>query len=100
MIRPVVGSKTPGATPTKEAQVTIDASVFPNPTQQWLNINLPQGRHEQYQFDLHNSMGQLMQSGRLEPQIDLGHIPPGLYYFRIFDPAKNQNRNFKVVKSK
>jgi hypothetical protein len=99
MIRPIVGSETPVATPTGEVPVILEANVYPNPTQQWLNIDLPDGRHEQYRYLLYNSVGQALRQGRLERQIDLGNLPSGLYYFRIFDPVKNQSRNFKVVKS-
>lgn len=98
MIRPVVGSETPGATSAEEVAPPLEARIFPNPTRQWLNIDLSDGDYDKYRFRLHNGVGQQMQSGPLEPQLDIGDLPPGLYYLTLFAPALNQNGVFKVVK--
>lgn len=98
MIRAVVGSETPIATPVRETPPPIEARIFPNPAYDLLNIALPDARYDKFSYMLYNGVGQVVQKGRLQAQISLGDQPAGLYYIQILQPEVGQKKNYKFIK--
>ena len=69
--------------------------VFPNPTQQYLNIEFYKEPHN-YFIELYNNFGQCLlkkESANKIEQIDLNGFTHGIYYLRIFN-----NEFFKTEK--
>lgn len=63
--------------------------LFPNPTSTQVNVQFTAtpGRN-QYQYDLTNLLGQVIQKGNLNPsltQIEIGNLNPGIYLVNILN---------------
>lgn len=101
MIRPVVGDETPLATSTDDVQKPSQNFVlYPNPARDILSIAPTQGWYEDFQYLLFNSAGQRLKAGALQPQLQVGDLPPGIYFIKIADRNTNQiwNERFIIVK--
>lgn len=64
------------------ADNTIDISVYPNPTKDFVNINVSNAAH----FEVYSAFGQRLLSGELTPnekQIDFSNFSKGIYYVRL-----------------
>ncbi len=97
MMRPVVGSKTPGFTSVEEQGAPVDLQVYPNPTRNQLNIRLGDDNYYFYQFSLFNNLGQLVQQGALTPSIDVSELQGGLYHLKIVNTHNNLEYQQRVV---
>ncbi|MCB9287498.1 MAG: hypothetical protein H6560_09285 [Lewinellaceae bacterium] len=86
MVRPVVGSETPGATATEEAGAEpFSIKVFPNPAREVVNLLPGTGHYGGYRAELFNSMGQLVYQAPLQPRMDVSRYESGLYLLRIVE---------------
>ncbi|MEL7422841.1 MAG: T9SS type A sorting domain-containing protein [Bacteroidota bacterium] len=73
--------------------------VFPNPTTQWLQVELPEAG--EFEAQLNATNGQLLWQSHLQPlsnQINLNKLPAGIYWLRIRN-EKGEQQSFKVVKA-
>lgn len=64
------------------AENKFDISVYPNPTQGLINVNIQNAA----QYRVYSALGQLLQSGELtqnEKQIDFSNFSKGIYYLRM-----------------
>lgn len=99
MLRPVVGSETPGPTSTDEPRrEAFSLKVFPNPARDVLNIYLPEGDYGDYRAELYNGLGQLVQQGVLQPQLNLEACESGLYLLRVTNRHTREWVQQRVVK--
>lgn len=74
------------------AENTIDISVFPNPTQNMLTVNIQKPE----QFKVYSTLGQLLLSGEITPsekQIDFSDFSKGIYYLKL------DNETLKIVRN-
>jgi len=99
MLRPVVGSETPGPTaadePEKEA---FKLKVFPNPTRDILNLYLPEGNYHDCRIELYNAVGQLLLQGPMQPQIAMSHYQSGIYLLRVANMRTREWVQQRVVR--
>ena len=73
--------------------------VFPNPTTQWLRIELPETGDFDAQLNAAN--GQLLWDMPLQPhsnQVNLSTLPAGVYWLRIRN-EKGELQSFQIVKA-
>ncbi|MFN0202344.1 MAG: T9SS type A sorting domain-containing protein [Bacteroidia bacterium] len=63
--------------------------VYPNPTQNYVQVELPQGLREAT-FVLYNALGQVVQQTDLQAStlVRLGNVAKGLYFYHIVSPKK------------
>ena len=74
------------------AENKFDISVFPNPTQNLVTVNI----QNPAQFKVYSTLGQLLLSGEITPnekQIDFSNFTKGIYYVRF------ENETVKVIKN-
>ena len=96
MVRPVVGSETPGFTATDEAsQPAAALRLFPNPAREMVFLQLEMGNYDDFQLYLFNSMGQLVRQGPLLPQLDVAALAPGVYVLKALS-----RRNGEVLQAR
>jgi len=107
MIRPVFGSNAPPSTVPPVVTATDDLQkpqrnfrLFPNPTQNVLNITPSEGNYEDFQFLIYNSTGQQMLRGALQPQLQVQDLPAGIYFIKIADRRTQQIWNEKFIIAK
>ncbi len=73
------------------AENNIDISVYPNPTKDFVNINISNPVH----FEVYSALGQRLLSGELtqsEKQIDFSNFAKGVYYLRV------ENETLRIVR--
>jgi hypothetical protein len=97
MIRPVVGNERQGFTNTNKVAEDEKIMVYPNPAKDWLQVDLPPDQLANLQYELYDGLGQRLQAGQLERQIDLSKLPGGMYILRIIDWEANKSQSQRVV---
>jgi len=101
MIRAVVGAGEPQQSSNTEDLVTTSRfSIFPNPTNGQINIDIENGEHQQFTYFVYNAVGQLLETNSLVPQIDLHHLQNGIYFVKIMNKKSKQIVNHKVIIAK
>ncbi|QAA80446.1 T9SS type A sorting domain-containing protein [Aequorivita sp. H23M31] len=73
------------------AENAINISVFPNPTQDFVTINISQPVH----FNVFSTLGQQLFSGEITPnnkQIDFSNLAAGIYYLQF------ENEMIRIIK--
>jgi len=101
MVRPVVGSVTPGPTSVEEVPpLSEKMQIFPNPTSGTLFFQLRDGRASDYQVEVYNNVGQLMQRSILAEQISLANLPSGIYFLKIVNLPLQQSWHEKIILAK
>lgn len=74
------------------AENNFDVSVYPNPTQDFVTVNISNAAH----FEVYSALGQRLLSGELtqnEKQIDFSNLSKGIYYVRV------GNETLKIVRN-
>jgi len=99
MIRPVVGDETPGATATDEVfgDANFSVKLFPNPAQDRVQIQLPNGQDHEYRMALYNSFGQVITQGPLQTSLDVSTLPSGLYFLHVLHRDGKQRSVNKLL---
>lgn len=98
MIRPIVGSEKPISTPVDELDDPLsEVKLYPNPARDQLFVKLPEARYDDYEYNLFNNMGQLMQRGLLEPNISLDGLISGTYFVQLRNLRTNQMERRKLI---
>jgi hypothetical protein len=98
MIRPIVGPGTYFSTSSKEAKAAaIDFRIYPNPTRHQLNVELANNDFENYDYQIYNTTGILMQADRLSNQINVSDLANGLYIIRLTNITSNISEVKKLM---
>ena len=94
----VIEDVTDTATVGVEDYEMVRARVFPNPTNEWVNIESEQPAQRIVLFDLNGRMVKNVNlSGENLYQLNMGDVPAGFYLLQItFDNQKTQN--LKIIK--
>ncbi len=82
MIRPVLGNQPQYTTPTEEIELS-DIQIFPNPTNGQIRLVSPSGNEIQGTVLITDLMGRNVLSQTYMNQMDLGHLPKGIFLIRI-----------------
>ncbi|MGB0864529.1 MAG: T9SS type A sorting domain-containing protein [Saprospiraceae bacterium] len=90
MIRPVLGMGEYHSTAVKKAETVINVKLYPNPATNWLNIELEKGNHQDYHYNIYNTIGMLMQSERLDNRINTANLPNGWYIVQLIHEETGQ----------
>ncbi len=93
MIRPVFSSKLDYQLDVEEL-VTEDLQVYPNPTEDVLNLSYAMDGH----VEIYAADGKLMKRDVWSNQIDIHDLNPGLYIVRVYAQGKEFQQTFKIIK--
>ncbi len=89
MLRPILGSETPLdselATSTNELKLDEVMQLFPNPATDIVNVQVFDGNYDNYQIQIHNVLGQLVDVSPLQAQLDISSYPQGTYLLQIIN---------------
>lgn len=98
MIRPVVGSEPPLPTETTElANEQPTLTVFPNPANEQLNLQLSVSQPQRWRMALFNSLGQAVYEGAFQEQLGVNDYAEGLYLLKAYLPATGQVIQHKII---
>ena len=101
MIRAIVGAGDPQqSSNTEDIDDESRFSIFPNPTDGQINIEISNGEHHQFTYFIFNAVGQLLETNQLTSQIDLQHLQNGIYFVKIMNKKSKQIVNHKVIIAK
>lgn len=80
-----------------------DISIFPNPTQELLNVLIKTPEAEDLKLTLADVTGktiytQRVPSGTPEIQVSVKHLPEGMYMLSVANPKGYRINSFKVIK--
>ena len=84
-----------------EEPTNISLKTFPNPTVDFLTIQLDDYANEQFYFQLFDLQGSLVQNGQIidtHTRIDLNALPKGTYLISIIKETK-EIKTFKIIKN-
>ncbi len=66
----------------------LKSKIYPNPTNRFITIEFSE-TPQNYTLEIHNNLGQLIiqkQSSNQIEKIDLGYVPQGMYFIKIYNP--------------
>ena len=97
MIRPVLGSTTPMATvSTEEAILSTDLiTVYPNPAQDFLQVQIQNNDFRMERFEIFNNLGQQVKTGHLLGAIPTDDLAPGWYLLKGYE---NHSQRIAIAK--
>ena len=101
MIRPIVGAGEYFSTSFKEVKTeAIDFRLYPNPTRNQLNIELTNNNFENYDYQIFNTTGILMQADRLTNMVNVSDLSNGLYIIRLINKTTKASeiQKFMILK--
>ena len=102
MLRPILGSETPLdselATSTNDLTLGEVMRLFPNPATDIVNVQVFDGDYEKYQLQIHNVLGQLMDTYPLQSQLDMSSYPTGTYLLQISNLETRETGFQKIIK--
>lgn len=77
-------------------------SVFPNPAQDVLSLQLNDDQVDGYTFEFVNALGQLLKRGQIAAQntiIPMTHLPAASYYVYLLNSNKETVQSFQIIKN-
>jgi hypothetical protein len=85
-----------------ETGIGLNCSVFPNPTDDFLILNLDADSFSMktFHYQLFGNNGNLLENGRIgnqQTRIAMGTLPPSAYFLKIMD-GETEIKSFKIVK--
>ena len=87
MMRPYMGNKRFTNTEKTAQKTAILFEISPNPTTNILNIKTNITNLELYNYQIINTLGQVLENGTLAKTLNVQHLPQGVYYLQCV--AKN-----------
>ncbi len=79
-----------------------EIKLFPNPTKDFIFIDLPEWWAPNINFQIFDTSGKLMQDGYLsksaQNKISVEHLPKGLFFISIYDKSHFESHRFIVIR--
>lgn len=97
MIRPVFGKNSPFISVEKYNSISTKLFIHPNPAHNTFRIELENRNNKNYQYQIFNSLGTLIQEEKIKSSIniDISGLSAGVYIVRLLDI---ENRTSSVEK--
>lgn len=98
MIRPIVGEGEPQQS-SKTEEITNNArlSIFPNPTNGLVNIEIENGSYDDFSFTMFDAVGKMLNSQPLSNQMDISDLQNGIYFLKIVNDKTREVFNQKII---
>lgn len=78
-------------------ETTVD--IFPNPATEILNIRIHDDDYEHYQIDIISPTGQVLSQQNGNNQIEVSHLPSGLYTLLLSNPMNGERQTIPFIKT-
>ena len=85
----------------KETVMDISLSVFPNPTTEYLTLQINDFNNEQLSYQLFDMQGRRLSNAQIiaqQTQIDMNSLPSATYVVNILNQTNTKIQSFKIVK--
>ena len=98
MMRPVVGEGTPlQSSKTEEFIKAEQITIFPNPTNGLVSIELEEKNYEQYSYTLFDAVGKRLDNRPLTNQLNISDLQNGIYFIKIINNKTSEVFNQKII---
>jgi len=98
MIRAVVGGQEYVATETLTDANEI-ATIFPNPVDENIFINIKTGEYQNYTIEIYNTVGQNIYQDALTPSVSMTDFSSGIYFIQIKENNTDKVYYHKFIKN-
>lgn len=81
--------------------IHLSISAHPNPTTNYLTLEIEAFDHSNLRFQLYNALGKLLQNEKIidkKSSIVMSSLAPGIYFLNIVE-GNNEVKTFKIVKN-
>lgn len=100
MLRPIMGGTPPEQTSTNDIENESNfAHLYPNPAGEFLNFEIENSIHENFQIQIINNLGQTVHRGILDSRLEIGHLPKGIYYAKVIKTSDGIAQTIPFVKN-
>jgi|SRR5690554_33162 len=79
----------------------ISLNVYPNPTSDYLTLNINSEQKQELKFNVFNMQGEEITQGKIdsqEIQINMIGLSSGTYFLNVLDTENQKIKNFKIIK--
>ncbi len=83
------------------SEISLNVKVFPNPTQDFLNLRVDFSDYSKYTYSIYDSSDKLILAGKVSSRdtvLRVSSYPAGLYYVKVIKSGKPL-KVFKVIKT-
>lgn len=87
---------------TKEIEINMDLSVYPNPTTDNLTLQINDYNNEKWSYEFYDMQGKLVNSGQIiqeQTQVNTANLPAATYFIHVVNQEKKKVQSFKIVKT-
>jgi len=87
---------------SKNIKADVNVSLFPNPTNDWLNIEIKDANEKKYDLQLYDIKGTLIESISLKnpvSKINIEDYKPGVYTLKLSMQGTGKTNVYKVIKN-
>ncbi len=84
-----------------EEEQSVSASIFPNPTQEGITLEVKELANEQLTYSVFDIEGKLLQTDKVcaaQTNILLKEFTPGIYFIQINNSENKKVQLFKIIK--
>jgi hypothetical protein len=85
-----------------ETKFNISLSLFPNPTEHNLSLQINNYNNEKLSYQLFDLQGKLLSTGQVTTQltqINTASLPPATYFINIVNQENKKAQSFKIIKN-
>jgi hypothetical protein len=85
----------------KEMSLAVDMSLFPNPTNDYVILNIPGGNIEDLMYQLYDMNGKILIEKKLDgtqTNIYMANYAAATYFIKVTN-SKNESKEFKLIKN-
>ena len=86
----------------EETALTISLIAFPNPTAEFLTLQISDYNNEKLSYQLFDMQGKLLSNGQIvaqQTQIDMNSMPTATYFVHVVNHENNKIQSFKIIKT-
>lgn len=86
----------------RETSLAISLTVFPNPTADYLTLQISDYNNEKLSYRLFDLQGKLLKDNSIDAQqttIDMQHLAQATYFMEIVDAQNQKIQTFKIIKN-
>ena len=86
----------------KEIKLDISISIFPNPTEDNLTMQIRDYNNEKLSYQLFDMQGKLLNNGLVSARqtiINTVFLPPAIYFINVVNQENKQLQSFKIIKN-
>lgn len=84
-----------------ETQQNVSLNIFPNPTTDYLTLQVNDYKNEKWSFQVFDVHGQLLSNGQIvseQTQISMNNLASASYYVNVVNQENKNIKSFKIIK--